>query len=119
MRDCCLQGQLLIIPNRLGETSSTSKLLPDSEVTFSPSTVDFDIEAFVTQAGGYLSTYTEYLASTGWTSGADIIGRVASGIFCSIRGLLLAFLEYKSGWVYGTPQNRVRHRVPHGLRQQS
>jgi hypothetical protein len=106
-------GQLLIIPNRLGETSSTSKLLPDSEVTFSPSTVDFDIQAFVDQAGGYLSTYTEYLASTGWTSGADIIGRVALEYSVNPR-LLLAFLEYKSGWVYGTPQTEFDRVYPMG-----
>lgn len=106
-------GQLLIIPNRLGETSSTSKLLPDSEVTFSPSTVDFDIQAFVDQAGGYLSIYTEYLASTGWTSGADIIGRVALEYSVNPR-LLLAFLEYKSGWVYGTPQTEFDRVYPMG-----
>ena len=95
-------GQLLIIPNNLSETSSTHKLLPDSEITFSPSTIDFDIHGFVDAAGGYLSTYEEYLASTGWTSGADIIGRVALEYSVNPR-LLLAFLEFKSGWVYGFP----------------
>lgn len=95
-------GQLLIIPNKLSETSSTHKLLPDSEVTFSPSTIDFDIDSFVDAAGGYLATYEEYLASTGWTSGADIIGRVALEYSVNPR-LLLAFLEYQSGWVYGFP----------------
>ena len=95
-------GQLLRIPNNLSETSSTHKLLPDSEVTFSPSTIDFDIRGFVADAGGYLATYEEYLASTGWTSGADIIGRVALEYSVNPR-LLLAFLEFKSGWVYGFP----------------
>lgn len=95
-------GQLLIIPNKLSETTSTHKLLPDSEVTFSPSTIDFDIDGFVQEAGGYLATYEEYLASTGWTSGADIIGRVALEYSVNPR-LLLAFLEFKSGWVYGFP----------------
>ncbi len=95
-------GQLLIIPNKLAETSSTHKLLPDSEVTFSPSTIDFDIRGYVDGAGGYLSTYQEYLASTGWTSGADIIGRVALEYSVNPR-LLLAFLEFKSGWVTGFP----------------
>ncbi len=95
-------GQLLIIPNNLSETSSTHKLLPDSEVTFSPSTIDFDIHGFVAEGGGYLATYREYLASSGWTSGADIIGRVALEYSVNPR-LLLAFLEYKSGWVYGFP----------------
>jgi LasA protease len=95
-------GQLLIIPNNLSETSSSHKLLPDSEVTFSPSTIDFDIRGFVDSAGGYLSTYQEYLASTGWTSGADIIGRVALEYSVNPR-LLIAYLEFKSGWVYGFP----------------
>ncbi len=95
-------GQLLIIPNNLEETSSKKKLLPDSEVAFSPSTINFNIDEFVNAAGGYLSTYKEYLASTGWTSGADIIGRVALEYSVNPR-LLLAFLEYKSGWVYGFP----------------
>ena len=106
-------GQLLIIPNRLDETSSTDKLLPDSEVAFSPSTVDFDIEGFVNAAGGYLSTYTEYLATTGWTSGADIIARIALEYSINPR-LLLAFLEYKSGWVYGYPANSVAETYPMG-----
>jgi hypothetical protein len=95
-------GQLLIIPNKLSETTSTHKLLPDSEVTCSPSTIDFDIDGFVQEAGGYLATYEEYLASTGWTSGADIIGRVALEYSVNPR-LLLAFLEFNSGWVYGFP----------------
>ena len=95
-------GQLLIIPNNLEETSSSQKLLPDSEVTFSPSTIDFDIKGFVETAGGYLSTYEEWLKSTGCTSGADIIGRVALEYSVNPR-LLLAFLEFQSGWVYGIP----------------
>lgn len=104
-------GQLLIIPNNLEETSSSSKLLPDSEVTFSPSTIDFDIQGFVDEAGGYLSTYTEYLSSTGWTSGADIISRIALEYSFNPR-LLLAFLEYKSGWVYSTPEGAEEDMYP-------
>jgi LysM repeat protein len=95
-------GQLLIIPNKLNETSSSKILLPDSEVTYSPSTIDFDVHGFVKNAGGYLSTYSEYLSSTDWTSGADIISRIALEYSINPR-LLLAFLEYKSGWVFGNP----------------
>ena len=97
-------GQLLIIPNNLEETSSSQKLLPDSEVSYSPSTIDFNIQEFIQEAGGYLSIYTEYLLSTGNTSGADIIQRIALEYSVNPR-LLLAFLEYKSGWVYGWPAN--------------
>ena len=106
-------GQLLIIPNRIEETTSKSKLLPDSEVTFSPSTIDFDIEAFVNEAGGYLSTYTQYLASTGTTTGADIIARVAIEYSVNPR-LLLAYLEYNAGWVYGTPETEMDLEYPMG-----
>ena len=105
--------QLLIIPNNLQETSARTKLLPDSEVTFSPSTIDFDIHGFVDAAGGYLSTYREWLKTTGWTSGADIIYRIALEYSINPR-LLLAFLEYKSGWVYGQPQDPFSVTYPMG-----
>ncbi len=95
-------GQLLIIPNNLEATSSSHKLLPDSEVAYSPSTIEFDVQAYVDEAGGYLSEYREYLASTGWTSGADVINRIALEYSVNPR-LLLAFLEFKSGWVFGYP----------------
>lgn len=109
-------GQLLIIPNNIAETTSTYKLLPDSEVTFSPSTIEFDIQGFVQDAGGYLATYEEYLASTGWTSGADIIGRVALEYSVNPR-LLLAFLEFQSGWVYGfpDPEDEITLTYPMGF----
>ncbi len=108
-------GILLVIPNKLEETSSRQKLLPDSEVTFSPSTISFDIQGFIDAAGGYLSEYEEYLASTGWTSGADIIARVALEYSVNPR-LLLAFLEYQSGWVYGfpDPENKTAMHYPMG-----
>ena len=105
--------QLLIIPNNLETTSARTKLLPDSEVTFSPSTIDFDIHGFVNDAGGYLSTYQEWLKTSGWTSGADIIQRIALEYSINPR-LLLAFLEYKSGWVYGQPQDPFLISYPMG-----
>jgi murein DD-endopeptidase MepM/ murein hydrolase activator NlpD len=111
-------GQLLIIPNRLGETSSRSKLLPDSEVTFSPSTIDFDIHGFVEAAGGYLATYSQWLATTGVTSGADVIARIALEYSVNPR-LLLAFLEYQSGWVYGTPQDQFAIDYPMGYQNEA
>ncbi len=110
-------GQLLIIPNRLGETSSRSKLLPDSEVTFSPSTIDFDIQGFVEEAGGYLATHSQYLGTTGVTSGADVVARIAIEFSLNPR-LLLAFLEYQSGWVYGFPQSQQAIDYPMGYQNE-
>ena len=106
-------NQLLIIPNNLSETSARTKLLPDSEITYSPSTIEFDINAFVEEAGGYLSSYRQWLQSTGWTSGADVIATVARDYSVNPR-LILAFLEYNAGWVYGTPANNTLKNYPMG-----
>ena len=95
-------GQLLVIPHRLVETTSSEKLMPDSEVVFSPSATDFDIAAYLAQAGGILRTYHEWLKSTGLISGAQDIARVASENSINPR-LLISLLEYQGGWVYGQP----------------
>jgi murein DD-endopeptidase MepM/ murein hydrolase activator NlpD len=58
------------------------------------------VAAFVDRAGGYLRAYREYLRSTGWTSGADIVARVALENSTNPR-LLLSLLEYKCGCVLG------------------
>lgn len=104
--------QLLIIPDVLDEIGSTEPLLPDSEVVYSPSTVGFEIDTFIQNAGGYLSTYQEFL-DTGYHSGAQVVERVASENSFNPR-LLLALLEYQSGWVYGQPQNLAQTDYPLG-----
>jgi len=95
-------GQLLLIPNRLGETTPNTILFPDSETVYSPTALDLDVEAFVRQKNGYLATYREYLNSTGWNSGAQLIERIALDNSINPR-LLLSLLEYQSGWVTGQP----------------
>jgi LysM repeat protein len=106
-------NQLLLIPHRLSNTTSPRHLLPDSEVVYSPSTTDFDIGAYVSQAGGYLASYTEYLKSTGTTRGADVVARVALENSINPR-LLLSLLEYQSGWVFGQPANLAQSEYPLG-----
>jgi hypothetical protein len=76
--------------------------------------VDFDIKTFVEEAGGYLATYHEYLGSTGWTSGADVIQRVALENSINPR-LLLALLEYRAHWVHGQPTNLAETYYPLGI----
>jgi LasA protease len=104
---------LLIIPHKLVNTTSPAKIIPDSELVYSPSAIDFDIEAYIKDAGGYLSTYREWLGTTGWTSGAEIIQRIALENSINPR-ILLAILEYKSGWVYGQPSNPMQEDYPMG-----
>ena len=106
-------NQLMVIPHRLANTTSNIKILPDSDVVFSPSAVELDITAFANQAGGYLSTYRDWLGTTQWTTGAEIVYRVALENSINPR-LLLALLEYQSGWVYGQPANLALLDYPMG-----
>jgi len=92
-------GQVLVIPNRLANTTSSQHFMPDSEVVFSPSALDFDVTEFSMQAGGFLSEYSQYLATTGVTTGPDVVQRIAIENSINPR-LLLALLEYQAGWVY-------------------
>lgn len=110
------EGQLLLIPNRLGQTSSNLKFFPDSEVVNSPSSIDFDTKSFVDQAGGYLAGYNEAVYAFDVMSGADIIDKVATEFAIHPR-LLLALLEYQSGWVYGSrPDNEFDQYYPLGIK---
>lgn len=110
------EGQLLLIPNRLEQTSSNLKFFPDSEVVNSPSSIDFDTKSFVDQAGGYLAGYNEAVYAFDVMSGADIIDKVATEFAIHPR-LLLALLEYQSGWVYGSrPDNEFDQYYPLGIK---
>lgn len=105
-------NQLIIIPDVLPETGPGENIIPDSEVVFSPSAVDFDIHAFVSESNGHLAAYREWL-SNGWNSGADVIQRVAIENSINPR-LLLSILEYQSHWVYGSPANLAQTDYPMG-----
>lgn len=91
-------GQKLLIPNVLEDITAPDPLVPDSELVYSPSAADFDVEEFVLAAGGYLSTY-KGLVDEELISGIQIIQRVANELSVNPR-LLLAILEYRAGWVY-------------------
>jgi LasA protease len=73
---------------------------PDSEVVYSPSVADFNVVDYLDKVGGFLGTYKQYLMITDWTTGADIVTRVALENSINPR-LLLALLEYQSGCVRG------------------
>src|SRR5918993_3549821 len=109
-------GTLLIIPDTLDRSipfTPAVQLIPDNELVFSSTAIDFDIAAYVTDAGGYLSSHREYLLSTGWMSGAREIERLAYENSVNPR-LLLAILDYEARWVRGTPENDFRIEYPLG-----
>jgi LysM repeat protein len=106
-------NQLLLIPSQVKDQGPSGNLMPDSEVVFSPSATDFDIDKFVNDAGGYLSTYRQYLSTGGWHTGAQVIERVAIENSVNPR-ILLSILEYQSHWVYGQPRNLSEDDYPLG-----
>jgi LasA protease len=91
-------GEVLVIPPP--ETlppGPAFKIIPDSELVYSPATADFDLAEFVQQQNGYLYRYREEVDNRQY-DGAGIVARIAKEFSINPR-LLLAILEYRSGWV--------------------
>ncbi len=107
-------GQQLTIPNLLGQAPYPSATLPDSVVVYSPESVGFQVDAYILQAGGYLSTYREQMETGEWLSGSEIVRRVASEASINPQ-VLLAFLEFRSGWVRGQLADPAQAAYPIGF----
>ena len=105
---------LLGIPNRLSlvRTTPSQKIIPDSELVYSPSAVSFDIESFVNSAGGKLNTFREPLGFE-MITGGEGVQRMAYGSSISPR-ILLALIQYYTGWVQGQPKLGVDETYPLG-----
>jgi LasA protease len=88
---------LLVIPDQPGETSLNKRLMPDSEIIYSPSAIGFDAEVYVNDADGYLADFREW-RTDGWYNGGQVIQRVAYENSVNPR-LLLAVVEYQSHWI--------------------
>jgi LasA protease len=106
-------GQVLTIPNVLGSPPYPSALLPDSEAIYSHSAVDFRLAEFVLAGGGYLSSYEEIVDGEQY-SGIEIVEKVALENSVNPR-LLLAFLEFRSQWVFGQPAVPTQIDYPIGF----
>lgn len=109
----------LIIPNRLLETPTTpsQQIIPDSELVFSPSAQSFDIGSYVSSEGGFLSSFREPRGNVIIT-GAEGVRLMAYGSSISPR-MLLALIQYYSGWVQGPPKPGVDTTYPLGYQNPS
>jgi len=108
---------LLVIPDKLEDFGPNAQFIPDSEFVFSVTASDFNIYAYVGSAGGELSKYREYLSSSGWMTGSQIIERIAIENSINPR-LLLAVLDYEGNWVSGSPRDYRHTQYPMGFEQQ-
>lgn len=102
-------GQQLKIPVVVTRGAPGEKLLPDSEVVYSPTYASFDVEATARQFNGYLATYRERVEGE-MMSGAQIVQLVAERYSVGPR-VLFALLEHQSGWVTSATlaQNQITY----------
>ncbi|MFN3490973.1 MAG: M23 family metallopeptidase [Anaerolineales bacterium] len=108
-------GVLLVIPNRINEpTTPNIQIMPDAEIVYSPTALDFDIEEYVKSQNGYLTSYRDYLGSQGWIAGYAAIQKLAIENSINPR-LLLAVLEFESRWVRGEPIDLLHTEFPMGF----
>jgi murein DD-endopeptidase MepM/ murein hydrolase activator NlpD len=108
-------GQVLIIPVVQPTLVGPSfKIIPDSELVAGPATVSFDIADFTYSKNGYLVRYQEEVEGQMLT-GFQIVQRIATDYSVNPR-LLLAMIEYQSGWVTSTNPRNDTLKYPLGLR---
>ena len=73
------------------------KIIPNSELIYGPASIEFDLDAFLQGRNGYLSNYVQDVNGE-YLSGAQIVMRIAQNYSVNPR-LLVALIEYRSGWV--------------------
>jgi murein DD-endopeptidase MepM/ murein hydrolase activator NlpD len=86
--------------------------LPDASIVYGLLDSGFDVFAYVDQAGGYLSRYEEVVGGS-TKSGAQIVQEVALMHSVSPQ-MLLALLEYQSGWVLADDPGMANNNYPIG-----
>lgn len=108
-------GQVITIPApQPGADPSSFKIIPDSELVYGPVSSSLDIGEFVNSRGGYLAGYREEVEKVEMT-GVEIVARVSREFSINPR-LLLALLEYRSGWVTSKQIDESTIDYPMGLR---
>jgi LasA protease len=113
--DLLTPGQVLVIPPpEPGPTGSGFKIIPDSELVFGPRSDAFDPAEFLSRFDSYLSRYREDVEGQSLI-GVEIVARVGREYSVSPR-LLLAVLEYQSGWVTLANPDPATRQFPIGIR---
>ncbi len=106
-------GQELLIPAPTPSGSAPSfKIIPDSELVYGPNSILFNTDAFLKEKGGYLSSYTEEVDGEIY-SASQIIEKVSAEYSVNPR-ILIASLEYISGWVTKSSTDPFFEKYPLG-----
>ncbi len=112
-------GQTLLVPVSIdGETTPFVNLLPDSEVVYSASALDFNTQEVTESADAFLNSYVEFVPYYKDAKGWEVIEYVGLSYSISPR-LLMALLEYQSGWLLGWPETLEEEKYPLGFINES
>lgn len=104
-------GQELVIPAPIpSEQGPSFKIIPDSELVYGPYAESFDVKAFLGQYDSYLNNYSAVVEGH-LRTGPEIVEMVAQDYSINPR-LLIALLEYKSGWVTNPYVSQDRQDYP-------
>lgn len=110
-------NQVLIIPPG-AEAPPTPvksfKTIPDSELVWGPTASTFDIATYVKNKPGFLYAYSEEIGDD-LRSGVEILTEIAIDYSINPR-LLIALLEYQSGWLSNPTPNEAEILYPMGVR---
>lgn len=105
-------GQTVTVPGTPTQRTPNNKLVPDSEVIYSPGSIGFDVAAYIKFQPGFIRVYTEDVSGRRLT-GADIIRFFAQSTSINPR-LLLALLEYRGGWITDPVPDTAQMTYPMG-----
>ncbi len=104
--------QTLVIPPPILQAPGPNfKIIPNSELVYGPAGVFFDLRSEVTRRGGILAHHTEEVEGKE-LSGTGVVQLVAQRYSVNPR-LLLAVLEYQSGWLtsHDVPADSLRYPI--------
>ncbi len=108
-------GQNLVIPPPTPQSpGSDFKIIPDSELVYGPASVSLDLQAFISEKKGYLAQYSD-VVNAETLSGAQVVQLVSEEYSVNPR-LLLAVLEFRSGWVTNPSPEAAFNDFPLGYR---
>ena len=107
-------GQTLAIPFVPPQAPGPAfKIIPDSELVYGPLSNVTDVDAFIHSKGGYLASYSQDVNGV-TMSAAEAVVLAAKSYSVNPR-ILLAVLEYRSGWVTSPRPDPALDEQPFGF----
>jgi LasA protease len=107
-------GQMLVIPMVPPQpTGPDYKIIPDSELVYGPLSTLTDVDAYIHNKAGYLVNYTQDV--NGETLTASQVVVLAALNYSVNPRLLLALLEYRSGWLTNLQPDPALDEQPFGF----